>query len=129
MSTGYFVTLVGDAVDKAVPGGKSMVKQTERNVMVKEAAYRLLPAIAVGVLGGVFWKKHRVLGVLGGLAAGGSIYPLAKGELGSAARTLIPTAAGIGVSLKWKKHPAWGYILPSFGMSAAITAIEAARKS
>jgi hypothetical protein len=126
MSTGYFVTLVGDAVDK--PGGKAMVKQTTQDDRLKEAVYRLVPAVIGGIFGGVFWKQHRVLGVLGGIAAGGAIYPIAKGEAGTVVRDIVPTAAGIYGSLKWRAHPAWGFILPDLGANIALSAIDAARK-
>lgn len=90
-------------------------------------ATRVLPAAAGAGAGYWYGKKHhhKWLGLLGGMAVGGSIVPLVSGENRADAIVHMGAAgAGVVASLRWKKHPAWGYILGSVGGSIVGKVIE-----
>jgi len=113
----YYVSLIGQAAQKAVP----ISAHDEAQLSMVGV---LVPAVALGVVGALVWKQHRVLGALGGFAVGGSVYPIAKGQYVRGVEGLVPTAVGIGLSLKWKKHPAWGFVLGSLGAGFALAAVD-----
>lgn len=117
--------LPGTTRDKMKKGGNvSMSSITTKDVLAS-----LVPGLLLGGAGYFFWKKHRVLGLIGGLAVGSSAYPAATGKIPTALATVAVTGAGIGLSLKWKRHPALGYIGGAVGASAiALPALYFASK-
>jgi hypothetical protein len=102
-------------------------KEKLKAELIKFATHSVVPGLATGVLGAVFWKKHRVLGFLGGSAVGTSAYTLATGNkiLGygraRAVANLGMVGASVGGSLIWKKHPILGYIAGGFVGSIATS--------
>jgi hypothetical protein len=84
------------------------------------------PSLVAAVVGAVVWKQHRVLGFLGGAAAGANAYALATGDngvygRGPAAGLMAAAGAGVGLSLYWKKHSFWGYVLGHMGASTVVS--------
>ena len=88
--------------------------------------WRTVAAIAGGAIGLLGWRRHRVLGALGGLALGRNGYAFVKKEISwrEAAESLVPHGAAIAGSLSFQSHPAIAYV--GFGVLASA-AIEAAR--
>lgn len=81
---------------------------------------------AVGALAGYFLGKsrqHPVLGVFAGMGVGCAAGQAASGYYGLAATSVAAVAAGTGLSLRWKAHPAWGYVLGSLVVGGVSTAV------
>lgn len=117
MKSKHVVDLLGAVAPAAGPAAQAMTKQKSSADMGKALTHSLLPGLAVGAAGAYFWRKHRVLGFLGGSALGAVAYPLYKGEdRAKAGLCLGAVGAGVFASLKWKKHPALGYV----GAAAAV---------
>ena len=92
--------------------------------------FQLGASILGGAVGSLLWEDHPVLGLFGGWAVGDSVGLVQRNHADDIPYALAPTGAGIGLSLAWKKHPAWGYILGSMGtalMTAAIPTSPAGR--
>lgn len=77
---------------------------------LKEAVEEIGVSLATGTIGAVAWKKHRVLGFLGGSSVGASGFNVTKGEYGEAASHLVVASTSTFGSLKWKKHPVLGFL-------------------
>jgi hypothetical protein len=120
------VTPAAPAVTKALVAPKPVAKEHQMAAVFKE---RVLPGVVAGAVGAYFFKKHRVLGALGGLAVGSTAYPIVKDE--DRTRNLCYLAAagaGVAGSLYAQKHktikmlgkarPAVGYVVPAVVVSA-----------
>lgn len=72
------------------------------------------PSTVIGaVAGGLLWRDHRVLGVIGGASLGRNIPALLdERDRKWALCNLSSTGAGVAGSLLWKEHPVWGFMLP-----------------
>lgn len=120
-----YIQIFGDAT----PG----VKMTQSSVFFK-ANGEPNAGMAMGALGlgaaGAFtgykmWKHHPVLGAFVGLAAGAAVLPIAKGttlDRMEALEHAIAIGGGVALSLGWKKHPAWGYLLGGIAGSVVASA-------
>lgn len=82
----------------------------------------LLAGLAGGLAGGVLWRKHPVLGVLGGYALTSSVHDVATGE-----RTLTQAGERVGQavvatagSLALPSHPAIGYVAAAIAANLLI---------
>lgn len=87
---------------------------------------RAVPALLLGAIGAfMFRKKHPVLGGLGGLALGDAIDPILNRPKDRVSALTSLAAAGLGTfaALKWKKHPAIGYIAATALFSTACNAV------
>jgi len=110
-----FNSLVGDTQPTAlIPSRGSVVLPTDANTF--------LLGVLAAIVGGVVCKEHRLLGVIGGLAAGNGVGLLMAGKKNSAARIAVPALLGVYGSLKWKEHPILGYALPSLATGAVLNA-------
>lgn len=75
--------------------------------------------------GAYLYKKHRVLGLIGGASLGRNVPALLNAsERGYAIRNLGSTGLGIGGSLYMKKHPVLGFLL---GKAIGTAALYVAR--
>jgi len=78
-----------------------------------KAALAIVPGVGGGVLGSYLWKKHRVLGFLGGHAVGSVVYPMIRNHGNDRRKALAQLGVegmGIGGALAWKKHPVLGWL-------------------
>lgn len=94
-----------------------------------KVAFRSLAALVGGAAGAFLWRRHRVLGALGGLAVGRNAAGLFKSEitLREAAESLGTHAVAIFASLKMPKGaivPALGYLGGGAAAGAAVAAIR-----
>jgi hypothetical protein len=69
-----------------------------------------VPGLAGGAVGYYSWKKHPVLGFLGGHAVGTVASKMYRGETREALCDLGVEAAAIAGALKWKRHPVFGWL-------------------
>ena len=104
--------VLGAAATATVPAQPAFKKALSQRTLDSETVmYSMIPGLVAAGAGAFLWKKHRVLGALGGFALGAAVSPVAKDE----DRTKVlcgvgATGLGIFASLKWKKHPVLGYI-------------------
>lgn len=112
-------------------------------MVVKENMFtrRVLPAVGGGAVGAYFWKKHRLLGFLAGMAVGDVAMPLFNGssdERKSALKRVGVEGAAVVGSLYFGNHfPKWfgsksvpkvaGYLAGGIVAGTAVTLI--ARKA
>jgi hypothetical protein len=103
-------------VVKASTPAAALTKPSSSYLDKKTIYHSLLPMFAGAVAGGFLWKKHRVLGAIGGLTLGGAAYQIYKNEDRKAALVRVGiVGTGIAASLYWKKHPAIGYVGGALG--------------
>lgn len=77
---------------------------------VKDQLVNMAPGLAGAAAGAFLWKRHRVLGALGGHAAVQAGYDYYRGHKKEAACNLAVEGAGIAGSLYFKKHPVLGWL-------------------
>lgn len=72
----------------------------------------ILPGAITGLLGVAVWKKHPLLGFLGGETVGMNAMRLFRGhgvDRAMALSNLAMTGTAIAGSLAWRKHPVFGF--------------------
>ena len=90
---------------------------------VQRAAADLGGSAALGIIGALLWRDHRVLGFLGASALGHSAFSVASKDYVGALGTIGTTTAGIGGSLLWKNHPILGFLVGEVAGNAVMAAI------
>lgn len=126
MSYSQLVRNISPATDTALgavevlgAAGGAMVAVAKNDAVAKQAEAdrmgRFFESFGVGIAGGVLgaflWKKHRVLGFMGGHSLA---YNATEVYLGGAkSDALYSVGVGglsIASSLHFKRHPFWGYV-------------------
>lgn len=115
------MTVIGAATQntlKPVNAGLSIVGAGPKSLYSTEK-HAFIAGLVTAAAGAFLWKKHRVLGGLVGFASGDALYTLVKEpeQRATAFVALAATSAAAYASLKWKKHPALGYIGASVAAS------------
>jgi hypothetical protein len=82
-----------------------------------------LPGLVGGGVGYAMWKKHPVLGFLGGHALGQVAGDIYRGDVRGGLCNLGVEAAGIAGALKWKKHPVFGWLVGVVAGTAAAAMV------
>ncbi len=84
----------------------------------------LWPGVVGAVAGAVLWKKHPILGLIGGHAVGSNAGALLRGgyERKQALYMVGVEGAAIYGSLKYKRHPILGFLGGGLA-GAAVTAV------
>lgn len=100
--------------DQAIEGAAAASPETKPSV--SKSMLGLAPGLAGGGAGALAWKKHRVLGFLGGHALGSNVYPIFRGsaqERKSALCRLGIEGSGVAgaLMLKKKMHPVLGWLV------------------
>lgn len=101
-------------------GGKQPAKHDGPGVVATVTDW--LPGLVAGGIGYATWKKHRVLGFLGGHALGSVAGDIYHGNMREGLCDLGVEVAGIAGALKWKKHPVFGWLVGVVA-GTAITAM------
>ena len=128
------------AAQGATTGAIDTNKKVANNIAVQDAdndesfsktlSYRIAPIIAGAVVGMTLYPKHPWLGALGGDAIGGALYPMLRGQGDDRRKALCDLAvegAAVYGSLKYAKHPIWGYLLGALAGSVAVSPIRGSR--
>lgn len=103
--------IVAALLPPAKPGAPGANPPPAPKSSMKDMLLDFVPGLVGAVAGYKLFKKHPVLGALGGLAVGSSVMDAVKGgddRLRAACRVGV-AGAGIAGSLMWKKHPILGY--------------------
>jgi hypothetical protein len=100
------------AVSPVPPQATQAIVKSDSQQLAVWTKKSILPGLAVGAVGSFLWKKHPVLGFLGGMVLGGNASSLMQGggERRNAALTLGAAGVAIYASLKYRKHPALAYV-------------------
>lgn len=95
--------------DISVLGAGQPVKSEGPGVVATVSDW--LPGLAGGAIGYVGWKKHPILGFLGGHALGSVAGDIYRGDVRGGLCNLGVEAAGIAGALRWKRHPVFGWLV------------------
>lgn len=118
-----YIQIFGDAVPGAKMAQSSVFFKANGEPNANMAMAGLGLSAAGALAGYKMWKHHPVLGAFVGLAAGASVIPAVKGTSEDRMRALehaVAVGGGVALSLAWKKHSAWGYVLG--GLAGGIAA-------
>ena len=100
------------ALTKRTPPTSDADALAQRAVAIEDSRGAAVGAVA----GAVFWKKHRILGAIGGAMVGASAPALMNAnERETAIYNLGHAGAAVGGSLLWKQHPIWGFLAGTIG--------------
>ena len=80
----------------------------------EHAAESLVPSpktgLAVGIAGALLWQRHRILGLIAGMAIGSNASALiTKDTRGMAIRNLVLEGAAVAGALLLENHPVFGF--------------------
>ena len=115
--------LVSQAPLKTAESPTAVSTAATRKQEVQRAAANLGGSAALGIIGALLWRDHRVLGFLGASALGHSAFSVASKDYAGAVGTFGTTAAGIGGSLLWKNHPILGFLVGEVAGNTIMAAI------
>lgn len=101
----------------SAPSGLQTLASAERRGALWDAARVFVPPLAMGAAGAYLWRDHRWLGFFAGAAVPDAV-SVATGRAflpGPALARVANTAALVGGSLLWKKHPFLGGVAGLLG--------------
>lgn len=108
----------------------TLAKSTTQSVsLVRPVKTSLLPGVVAAGVGYWHFKKHPLLGALGGYTVGSNVYDLWKGDRTEALGSVGVAGAGIAGSLYWKKHPFLGWLAGSLAGSAVASLVPGTLQS